>query len=195
MCTVKRKQSVLVFFVGALLLLHRTESASVGGHASEVKSGIGKSVEDDNFWATATNELWGPSHPECKNTVFPLKSLIEEKKLPEDFSECKGNLNSTVLMAKLCISAVYNLRYICQHEVQTISQDEDIPVADMENYEADVENCGDLSEAAVAIPTCHNDKACNLTSEVGFELKHEDKLKAFCSACKATEKSQYVTTI
>ncbi len=199
MCKVKRRQSsALLLFVGAILFqTHYAKSASVpnGGHLSELESGIGKAGEDDNFLTKATKDLWGPSPLECKNTVFPLKSLVEDRKLPDDFSECKGNLNTTDLMTKLCISAVYNLRYVCQHEVQAISQDEDIPAEDMEKYKVDFENCTDLSEVAVAIPTCHNDKACNLTSEVGFELKHKDKLKPFCNACKSSEKSKYVTSI
>ena len=99
------------------ILLQNSQSASVDFVSK-------KSLPDNSFWNKTITELWGKSPAECANQVFPLKALIEDNKIQEDFLECSGDLTSTGHMDKLCISALYNLQYVCKHEVQALSQDQ-----------------------------------------------------------------------
>ena len=99
------------------ILLQNSQSASVDFVNK-------KSLPDNSFWNKTITELWGKSPAECANQVFPLKALIEDNKIQEDFLECSGDLTSTGHMDKLCISALYNLQYVCKHEVQALSQDQ-----------------------------------------------------------------------
>ena len=146
----------------------------------------------DSFWNKTTSELWGPSSMTCQNDVFPLKTLAESKKIGQDFAECHGHLTSQDPLEKLCISAVYNLKYVCRHKVESDHPDRKIAESEISKFEEDEKFCENLSKSAAPIATnCGVDRACNLTSETAFDLKQKDKLEPYCVACKRSVTSRY----
>jgi hypothetical protein len=146
----------------------------------------------DSFWNRTTSELWGPIPVTCQNEVFPFKTLIESKnKFRQDFAECQGHLTSQDPLEKLCISAVFNLKYVCQHKVKSDLSGRNIAESEIESLD-DKSLCGNLSKYAAPIAAnCGTDRACNLTSETAFDLKHRDKFERYCEACKKSASSGY----
>ena len=175
-------------FLTVLLCLNEVLATPAKSVKSEAGSDIKKSVEIDHFWNKTVSELFGPKAPDCKNQVFPLKNLFpSQKEFQEDFSECRTDItsDSEAVFDKLCLSALFNMQYVCSHIVK--SENRSISVSEIDSFVAE-DLCTEVMKSAVPIPNCHDVKACNVSLLMAFQFKNASK--PLCDACMKTQNSK-----
>ena len=160
-----------------------TESAVVGS-ASRLK----QLPEEVLFGPGSVTELFGNSGISCNNQVLPLKALFPSKSdFLGNFTVCPDvSTSSEAPLDRLCISTVYNLRYVCEHQVK--AEPEPIAESKINSFESK-QLCDELTKSAAPIPTCH-DRPCNVSSATAFEFKQVDRAKQLCDACMKNQTTQ-----